>query len=111
MKNLNRGFFFRMSDEHFRLLTKLSERTGYSKGAYLRMLIENKLPQEKPTEAYQEVMLELRRIGNSMNKIASAAREHGFMDAKMYGKNCTTLWNAVLELQKAQHPQDIHGNY
>ncbi len=57
---------------------------GYSREAYIRTLLEGRIPRPMPPPDYHAMTRELNRIGNSLNQIAQKAHVLGFIDAPRY---------------------------
>ena len=54
----------RLSDVELNCLNKAVEKTGLSREAYLRLIIQKIVPAEKPYPDLKETINQLRRIGN-----------------------------------------------
>jgi len=87
------------ADEHKKLI-KYSQKTGYSKAAYFRSLLNNRVPKEKPDDRFYEVMRQLSAIGNSMNQIARKANALGLLDAPYYKQQAEQLQQFQLEVRE-----------
>lgn len=54
-------------------LQKRGKKSGLSREAYLRHLVNGLMPQDSPTPDYYAMMRELHGIGNNLNQIAVKA--------------------------------------
>ena len=62
-----------MNDQEYEEFMKHIEDCGLSKQSYLLQLFKNRIPQPLPSNDFQEVIRQLRRIGNNINQIAHKA--------------------------------------
>jgi len=76
-------------------------RSGLTREAYLRQLINGLVPSDLPPPDYFEMMKELRRISNNLNHIAIKAHFFNVPDLKKYDENFEFLKNAILEITNA----------
>ena len=84
-------------DEYTDLKSKV-ERTGLSMQSYLRHLISEVQPKERPSADYFEVLRILRQIGNNINQIAAKANSVGVIDAHSYETNIEWLRSTINNL-------------
>ena len=80
-------------DELERLIKKV-EKSGLSREAYLRHLINGLAPNDAPPPDYFAMMKQLYGIGNNLNQISSKAHSLGFIDVQRFD-------SAVKEFEKA----------
>ena len=85
----------RLSDVELNCLNKAVEKTGLSREAYLRLIIQKIVPAEKPYPDLKETINQLRRIGNNLNQIAVAADKTGSIDVMKYKKNFEELQKQI----------------
>lgn len=78
----------RLTAEENELLAHLSNLTRCSKSQVLRNLLHGATLIEAPPVAYNELLVELRRVGVNLNQIARAANERRLPD--------TWKWNEAL---------------
>ena len=71
----------RLTAEENELLTHLSNLARCSKSQVLRDLLHGATLIEAPPVAYNELLVELRRVGVNLNQIARAANEQRLPDA------------------------------
>ena len=60
----------RVSDEELEFINGNSERTGYSREAYIRSVLLNNVPREKPDEEFYVSMRMLAGLANNINQLA-----------------------------------------
>lgn len=88
-----------LSEKKMETLTKRVQRTGLTRSAYIRKLIEDVRPIERPAPDCLEVLKVLRQISNSMNQIALRANTNGWMDADAYWENSRRLQVAISDIK------------
>ena len=101
MRKRNISVRFWLSASECRALDKRSKKSGLSRSAYLRFLIQNLLPQEFPPPDYHSMMRQLYGISNNLNQLAIKAHQFGMLDSRQYDENVQALNRALLEIQKA----------
>lgn len=85
----------RLSDDELDCLNKAVFKTGLSREAYLRLIIQKIVPAEKPYPDLKETIDQLRRIGNNLNQIAVIAYKTGSIDVLKYKKNFDELQKQI----------------
>lgn len=85
----------RLSDDELEYLNLAVARSGLSREAYLRLIIQKIVPAEKPYPELIETIKQLRRIGNNLNQIAVIAHKTGSIDVMKYKKNFEELQNQI----------------
>lgn len=82
---------------------KKVKRSGLSREAYLRHLVNGVVPNDAPPPDYYSMMRELHSIGNNLNQIAQKAHILNVLDVQRYDDNVRlferafkTITNAVL---------------
>lgn len=103
MRNRNVHIQFWLHKREAQALDKLVKKSGLSREAYLRHLINGVVPQDAPPPDYFSMMKELHAIGNNLNQIAQKAHVLSVMDVQRYDENMRlfketvrTITNAVL---------------
>lgn len=103
MRNRNVHMQFWLNKKEAQALDKLVKKSGLSREAYLRHLINGVVPQAAPPLDYFSMMKELHAIGNNLNQIAQKAHVLSVMDVRRYDENMRlfketvkTITNAVL---------------
>lgn len=103
MRNRNVHIQFWLNKKEAQALDKLVKKSGLSREAYLRHLINGVVPQDAPPPDYFSMMKELHAIGNNLNQIAQKAHVLSVMDVQRYDENMRlfketvrTITNAVL---------------
>lgn len=94
MKRKNR-IEVRLSDDELDYLNKAVLKTGLSREAYLRLIIQKIVPAEKPYPDLKETIDQLRRIGNNLNQIAVIAYKTSSIDVMKYKKNFDELQKQI----------------
>ena len=74
----------RLTPKEAARLQRLVKRTGLSREAYLRHLINGVVPQEIPPPDYYAFMERLYQVGNLLEQISRQAQVQGAVDAAQY---------------------------
>jgi hypothetical protein len=77
------------------------KRSGLSREAYLRHLINGLVPTDMPPPDYHAMMKELHYIGNNLNQIAQKAHIMNVMDVKRYDEAIAALNKALVKISNA----------
>ena len=80
---------------------KKVKRSGLSREAYLRHLVNGLVPQDAPPPAYYDFMRELHRIGGNLNQIAQKAHVLGVIDERRYDEEVKKFDRLVRDITKA----------
>lgn len=80
---------------------KMVKRSGISKEAYLRHLINGLVPNDAPPPDYFTMIRELQGIGSRINQIAIKAHTFNSIDAKRYDENYRALVKALEKISDA----------
>jgi len=91
----------RLNKKEAEALNKCVKRSGLSREAYLRHLINGLVPTDAPPPDYFAMMKELRHIGVNLNQIAQKAHGLNMLDVKRYDDNAALLKKAVVEITNA----------
>lgn len=91
----NHEIKLRFSDGELDYLNKAVVKTGLSREAYLRLMIQKIVPAEKPYPDLKETINQLRRIGNNLNQIAVVAHKTGSIDVMKYKRNISDLQEQI----------------
>lgn len=101
MRNRNFRIQLWLNEKEAAALDRKVKRSGLSREAYLRHLINGLVPQDAPPPDYYGMMRELRAIGNNLNQIAWRAHRLGSVDARRYEHNCRALQQAIVNITNA----------
>ena len=91
----------RLDKKEAQALDKLVRKSGLSREAYLRHLINGVVPQDAPPPNYFSMMKELHAIGNNLNQIAQKAHVLSVMDVQRYDENMYLFKQAVKTITNA----------
>ena len=69
------------------------------------MLIKNRIPQPLPSDDFQEVIKQLRKIGNNLNQLTVIAHKTGSIDIMKYKEDMKTLNNSIVEIREQVYLQ------
>ena len=92
---------FRLNSKEAEALDKKVKKSGLSREAYLRHLINGVVPRDAPTPDYYAMMRELHQIGNNLNQIAQKAHMFHAMDVQKYDTNMRLLEDAIKRITEA----------
>ena len=84
MRKRNVHVQFWLDKKEAEAFNKKVKRSGLSREAYLRHLVNGLVPQDAPPPAYYDFMRELHRIGGNLNQIAQNAHVLGVIDERCY---------------------------
>lgn len=80
---------------------KKVKRSGLSREAYLRHLVNGVVPNDAPPPDYYSMMRELYSIGNNLNQIAQKAHILNVLDVQRYDDNVRLFERAVKTITNA----------
>ena len=80
---------------------KKVKKSGLSREAYLRQLVNGLEPQDAPPPDYYAMMRELHGIGNNRNQISVKAHTLNVLDGQRYDEVCRKLDAAIKEITEA----------
>lgn len=92
---------FRLNRKEAEALDKKVKKSGLSREAYLRHLINGVVPRDAPTPDYYAMMRELHQIGNNLNQIAQKAHMFHVMDVQKYDASMRLLEDAIKRITEA----------
>lgn len=91
----------RLSRKEAETLNKRVKKSGISREAYIRHLIEGGIPREAPPPDYYAMMREIYAIGKNLNQIAQKAHVLNVMDAQRYDAEVRKLEAAIKTITEA----------
>lgn len=91
----------RLDKKESQALDKLVKKSGLSREAYLRHLINGVVPLDAPPPDYFSMMKELHSIGNNLNQIAQKAHVLNVLDVQRYDENMRRFNQAVRTITNA----------
>lgn len=101
MINRNIEIKVRLNKKEAEALTKRVKRSGLSREAYIRQLINGFVPRDAPPPDYYEMMRQLYKVGTSLNQIAQKAHVLNLIDAQRYDAGVREFEDAVMTITKA----------
>lgn len=100
----------RLTEKELSALNTDVQRTGLSREAYVRSLINGFVPATRPSADYQKLLQYLRITCNNLNQIAMIANKDGNINAENYGNEVRNLKKIILEIKQEQSKEiDIYG--
>ena len=101
MRKRNVHIQFWLDEKEAESFNKNVKRSGLSREAYLRQLINGLVPRDAPPPDYYAMMRELYHIGNNMNQIAQKVHAMSFIDTKRYDEGVAEFKSAVRKITEA----------
>ena len=101
MRKRNVHIQFWLNRKEAEALDKKVRRSGLSREAYLRHLIDGVVPQDAPPPDYFSMMRELHGIANNLNQIAQKAHTLNVIDVQRYDAAVSQFEAAVKEITAA----------
>ena len=101
MRKRNIAILFRLNRKEAEALDKRVKKSGLSREAYLRQLINGLVPRNAPPPDYYSMMRELHRIGNNLNQIAQKAHVLNVIDVQRYDQEVRKFRQAVEQITEA----------
>lgn len=86
MRKRNIEIILRLNQSEFDTLERKVKQSGLSREAYLRQIIQGKIPKNAPPPDYYSMMKELHKIGNNLNQLALKAHVLNVVDVQRYDK-------------------------
>lgn len=101
MRKRTFSVLIRLNEKEYMKVNCLVERSGLSREAYIRQLINGLVPTELPPPDYFAMMKELRKIGVNINQIAHKTNLAGAVDAMYYKEEAEKLNEAIVKITEA----------
>lgn len=94
---------FRLNQREIEDLKSSVEKSGLSREAYLRTLLQGRPLKERPSPDLIAVLKHLQQINNNMNQIAAKANKLNFIDTSAYWENVEGLKAAISSLLEVMY--------
>lgn len=101
MRKRNIAILFRLNRKEAEALDKRVKKSGLSREAYLRQLINGLVPKNALPPDYYSMVRELHRIGNNLNQIAQKAHVLNVIDVQRYDQEVRKFRQAVEQITAA----------
>ncbi len=101
MRKRNVRIQFWLNKKETEALDKRVKRSGLSREAYLRHLINGLVPRDAPPPDYFSMMRELHGIGNNLNQIAQKAHTLNVVDVQRYDTAVRQFEAAIRKITEA----------
>ena len=101
MRKRNIAILFRLNRKEAEALDKRVKKSGLSREAYLRQLINGLVPRNAPPPDYYSMMRELHQIGNNLNQIAQKVHVLNVIDVQRYDQEVRKFRQAVEQITEA----------
>lgn len=93
-----KNFWF--NEEEKKVLSEKSLSVGMTESDYIRSLVLNYKPKEKPDDRFYEVMKTMRNTSNNLNQIAKRANMLGYIDESAYKEEVENLNKFIDEVKR-----------
>lgn len=93
----------RLNTSEAEQLNRKVAKTGLSREAYLRALIQNRPVKERPAPDLVAVLKKLQQINHNMNQIAVKANALQFIDTQAYWENVRDLNSTIAALLEVMY--------
>ena len=110
MRKRNVHVQFWLDKKEAEAFNKKVKRSGLSREAYLRHLVNGLVPQDAPPPAYYDFMRELHRIGGNLNQIAQKAHVLGVIDERRYDEEMRKFDQLVRDITQSGDPSPRYGH-
>ena len=113
MRKRNVHIQFWLNRKEAESLDKKVRRSGLSREAYLRHLIDGVVPQDAPPPDYYSMMRELHGIANNLNQIAQKAHTLNVVDVQRYDNYTRQLESTIRKITEAvilPKPMEVMGS-
>ena len=104
MSSRNHEIKVRFNDEEFADLNAKVAKTRYSREEYIRAVVEGYEIMEAPDVETQELLKQICRIGNNMNRLLFLAQCQNFIDQPELRKATYAIWECRKAILKAYTP-------
>jgi hypothetical protein len=101
MRKRNVHIQFWLDKKEAEAFQKKVKRSGLSREAYLRHLVNGLEPQDAPPPDYYAMTRELHGIGNNLNQIAVKAHTLNVLDVQRYDEACRKIDTAIKKITEA----------
>ena len=101
MRKRNVHVQFWLDKKEAEAFNKKVKRSGLSREAYLRHLVNGLVPQDAPPPAYFDFIRELHGIGNNLNQIAQKAHVLGVIDERRYEEETRKFDQLIRDITRA----------
>ena len=101
MKNRTDEIKVRLTPVEKASLDKRAKECGYSREAYIRTLLDGRIPRPMPPPDYHAMMRELHAIGTNLNQVAQKAHVLNVIDVQRYDKALRQFAGAVTRIEEA----------
>lgn len=96
----NHEIKIRLSDDELEKVNDAVDKSNLSRESFLRLLLNGYVPRFIPAYDFQNVISQLRRIGNNLNQISVIAHKTGAIDVIRYKNEVANLKNEIAEFKR-----------
>lgn len=101
MRQRNVSILFRLNRKEAEKFSKRVKKSGLSREAYLRQLVNGLIPRDEPPPDYYSMMRELHRIGEQLSCISQAAHAQRRIDVQKYDAEIQEFHRIVEQIMEA----------
>lgn len=96
----NCQFLVRMSETEFNQLNEAVAKSGYNREEYVRSLLFGRIPREKPSQDFFEMIQQLRKIGININQLTMIAHRTNSIDIMKLKKELNYLNQSIGDIRE-----------
>ena len=101
MRQRNVSILFRLNRKEAEKLNKCVKKSGLSREAYLRQLVNGLIPKDEPPPDYYSMMRELHRIEEQLSRISQTAHAQRRIDVQKYDAEVQGFHRIVEQIMEA----------
>ena len=90
-----------LSDDELLDFNRKVKKSGLTRQAYIRSLINGYTPKELPSFDYLAMAKQLHSLGNNIHQIAARANAMGFFMVNEYEQYMNDVYDAIARIEKA----------
>jgi hypothetical protein len=87
-----------LDDRELQRFKRKVSKSGLTQNAYVRHLMNDRIPQDKPPPDYFSILKEIRAIGRNINQLTMLAHATGVIDEERFDRKYRLLLDALLKL-------------
>jgi len=92
---------FRLTEQEAAAFERAVRRSGLTQAEYLRQLIGGCIPQDALNQDYYQMMAELRKLRQDVNRYSDTANEYGTIPVGLYDDLADAVRDSIVAITKA----------
>ena len=107
MRTRQRRIQIRMNDHELAKVDHAAKKLGLNRSEYFRHLINDRIPEDRPTKDYLGTLIGLREIGTHITQIARVANTTGVIDKSRFDDLYREIIKLIMDLiDEAEMPRE-----